>query len=48
MESEKIDKSNKEETPPPLLGSWNKLYTLVFSTLVILIILFYIFTKVFE
>lgn len=37
-----------EDEKPPMLKSWNSVYTLVFLNLVILIIFFYIFTKVFE
>jgi hypothetical protein len=33
---------------PPILKTWNNIYSLVFLNLVILIIFFYIFTKVFE
>ncbi|MEJ2495697.1 MAG: hypothetical protein P8Y79_15370 [Ignavibacteriaceae bacterium] len=40
--------SNSEDTKAPFTGSWNKLYGIVFSFLVVLIILFYTFTKVFE
>lgn len=32
---------------PPFLGSWNKIYLLVFGELAALILLFYLFTKVF-
>ncbi len=40
-------KTDSEEKPP-VLKTWNRLYALVFLNLVILIIFFYIFTKVFE
>lgn len=33
---------------PPILGEWKNLYSLVAAILIILIILFYIFTKAFE
>ena len=36
------------EEKPPVFKTWNNIYTLVFLNLVILIIFFYIFTKVFE
>ena len=36
------------EDKPPFLKTWNRVYGLVFINLVILIIFFYIFTKVFE
>ncbi|MBE0571598.1 MAG: hypothetical protein IH618_08655 [Ignavibacteriaceae bacterium] len=39
---------NVEDSPPPILGSWNKIYGFVFFTLVILIFFFYLFTKAFE
>lgn len=41
-------KSENENNKPPILKSWKQLYLLVFINLVILIALFYIFTKVFE
>lgn len=37
-----------EEENPPVLKTWKNVYLLVFLNLVVLIILFYIFTKVFE
>jgi len=39
---------NSEDSPPPIFNSWNKLYALVFMSLVSMIILFYLFTKAFE
>jgi len=39
---------NTEDSPPPIFGSWNKIYGIVFFTLVTLIFLFYLFTKAFE
>jgi hypothetical protein len=33
---------------PPFLGSWNKIYLLVFGELVFLVVLFYFFTKAFS
>jgi hypothetical protein len=36
------------EAKPPFLGSWNKIYWIVFGELVFLIALFYFFTKVFS
>ena len=36
------------EEKPPMFKTWNRVYALVFLNLVILIIFFYIFTKVFE
>ncbi|MCH9029852.1 MAG: hypothetical protein IH819_09625 [Bacteroidetes bacterium] len=48
MLTKEENNTDKKETPPPILKSWNKLYALVFVNLVVLVILFYIFTKVFE
>ncbi|MGD8307465.1 MAG: hypothetical protein PVF17_12485 [Ignavibacteria bacterium] len=48
MVNNKFNKSPGDESAAPLLGSWKKLYFLVFSTLVILIIIFYFFTRTFE
>jgi len=48
MQTERENGIVNEESPPPFLKTWNKLYALVFGNLVVLIILFYIFTKVFE
>lgn len=43
------DKSkNMIDDKPAFLGSWNKIYLFVFGELVILILLFYLFTKVFS
>jgi len=39
---------NIEDSPPPILGSWNKIYGFVFFNLIVLILLFYLFTKAFE
>jgi hypothetical protein len=39
---------NLPEEEPPFGGSWRALYTGVLGTLVTLILLFYVFTKVFE
>jgi hypothetical protein len=39
--------SDKEENPP-VLKSWNNIYLVVLLNLVILIIFFFIFSKVFE
>ncbi len=36
------------ESPPPVLGSWQRLYMFVIAELAILILLFYLFTKAFE
>jgi len=42
-----LDKTT-EDSPPPIIGSWNKIYGFVFFTLITLIFLFYLFTKAFE
>ncbi len=42
------DSKNLIEDKPPLLGSWNKIYLFVFGELLILILLFYLFTKAFS
>jgi len=34
-----------EEEKPPILKNWKNLYALVIGTLIVLIILFYFFTK---
>lgn len=36
------------EEKPPILSSWNQLYLIVFINTVILILLFYLFTKMFS
>jgi hypothetical protein len=36
------------DEPPPILSSWKQIYGIVFLNLVLLIILFYIFTEVFS
>ena len=42
-----MGRDNKEE-PPPLLSTWKNLYLLVACNLVMLICLFYAFTKYFD
>jgi len=42
----KIPRSAEDE-PPPLLGSWRRIYTIVLLYLALLIGGFYIFTRVF-
>jgi hypothetical protein len=37
-----------EEERPPILKTWNRVYTLVIGVLVFLIILFYLFTNYFK
>ena len=36
------------EEKPPLFSSWNQLYLIVFITMVLMIVLFYIFTKIYS
>ena len=36
------------EEPPPILGTWRRLYTAVLVYLAVLIVLFYVFTRVFN
>jgi hypothetical protein len=33
------------EEPPPILGTWRRLYTAVLVYLAVLIVLFYVFTR---
>jgi hypothetical protein len=37
-----------EDMQPPFLGRWRNIYAVVLAELVILVILFYFFTKAFE
>ena len=37
-----------EQDKPPIMKSWKRLYSLVFISLIVLIVLFYLFTKAFE
>lgn len=37
-----------QESKPPIFSSWNKLYAFVFGELVLLVVIFYLFTKAFE
>lgn len=48
MENDHLEYMDKREEQPPFFSSWTQLYILVFSNLLILIILFYVFTKVFD
>jgi hypothetical protein len=36
------------DEPPPILGSWNRLYAVVLGWLALLILLFYIITGIFS
>lgn len=48
MENERNEKKEKDQEKPPLLSSWNRLYTVVLLNLALLILLFYLFTKAFD
>jgi len=48
MRTEPKNKKAEDEEKPPLFSSWKRLYTLVLLNLVVLIVLFYLFTKAFE
>ncbi len=37
-----------EEEPPPVLGTWRRLYTAIALYLLLLIVLFYLFTVTFN
>jgi hypothetical protein len=37
-----------EDEPPPLLGSWRRIYIIVLCYLAFLIVLFYFFAKAFD
>ena len=39
---------SEEDEKPPILKSWNKLYVFVIAQTVILIVMFYLFTRYFE
>jgi hypothetical protein len=43
-----ISKENSEDSPPPFLSKWRNIYAAVFLNLAVLVLLFYLFTKVFE
>lgn len=48
MGNDHLEDKNNSEEKPPFFSSWTHLYILVFSNLLILILLFYVFTKVFD
>jgi len=48
MNKDDDKKKLTEDDIPPIFNSWNKLYGFVFFTLVVLVFLFYLFTKAFE
>ena len=48
MDQQQIKIEETVEEKPPILKSWNQLYAIVFLNLVLLVILFYIFTEYFS
>jgi hypothetical protein len=34
--------------PPPILGSWNRMYGLVLATLVVIVLLFALLTRIYQ
>ena len=48
MTEELNSNKEKEKSPPPFLGRWRNIYVLVLLNLAVLVLLFYLFTKVFE
>ena len=36
-----------EEEPPPILGTWRRIYTLVAVYLIAIILMFYLFERIF-
>lgn len=48
MENERKENENTDQEKPPILSSWNRLYTVVLLNLALLIVLFYVFTKAFD
>ncbi len=43
-----IDEHKQDEAPPSFVKSWKQLYTVVIGELIVLIILFYLFTLYFS
>jgi hypothetical protein len=48
MENKRSENKEIDQEKPPILSSWNQLYTVVLLNLALLIVLFYIFTKAFD
>ncbi len=48
MDQQQIKIEETVEDKPPILKSWNSLYALVFINLVVLVVLFYLFTEYFS
>jgi len=43
-----VDRSQLPDEPPPILGSWRKLYTAILIYLGLMIASFYVFTRAFS
>lgn len=43
-----VEKGSGAEEPPPLLGTWPRLYAVVLVSLVVEIVLFYLVTRAFS
>lgn len=39
---------NIKDTPPPVLGTWNRLYTVILSVHAVILFLFWLFTKTYQ
>jgi hypothetical protein len=44
----KSDMTDHPDEPPPFLGTWNRLYLAIILYLVVVITLFYFFTRTFN
>ncbi len=42
------DKREMPDEPPPFLGTWGRVYTAVLASLALLIVIFYVFMRVFS
>jgi hypothetical protein len=43
-----LDERDDPDDPPPILGTWPRLYSFVLLFLAALIVLFYVFTRAFS
>ena len=48
MDKARCDLMTPQEDPPPILGSWNRIYALVLGSLAVCIALFALFGRVFR
>jgi hypothetical protein len=48
MEKSQTNKEEIVDEKPPILSSWKQIYSIVLINLIVLILLFYIFTKSFS